>query len=487
MAKAAVSKIDKVNIRMYKGGTGDCFLLQFKKGARVSFNMMIDCGCIHGGAKQFEAIVDSIKTATGGNIHLLVVTHEHADHINGFEKASSAFSKLNFKKAWFAWTENDEDPVANDYRANRSELGFAINAATTELNKLVADKHFEKIFKDELGSQFMIDGKKKFIRSLNSLNDLNLKPKKGKPLPTMVQQLTDLGVLKKTTEIELLEPGEFRANLAGATGLRFYVLGPPKDFNLLNETESEEDNYEQREEKSQKDFAFLAAMNATSISNDNSKLPFDPEYESVGNSRVTSSYENGGEWRKIDNDWLMSAGSLAMRYERSINNTSLALAIQFEGSERVLLFPADAELGNWKSWHQGLQWPVKIKGETVQKDIKYLLGKTVFYKVGHHLSHNGTATHLGIDLMNSGELTAMATLDFKKINDGWLNTMPNDLLSATLIKKCKGKLFVNGDCDKILSNMKTDRVTIKKVDEGVMKKLHKDFAGEIYLESEVEG
>ena len=34
--------------------------------------------------------------------------------------------------------------------------------------------------------------------------------------------------------------------------------------------------------------------------------------------------------------------------------------------------------------------------------------------------------------MTSDELTAMATLDFDKINDGWLNTMPNDLLGAEL-------------------------------------------------------
>ncbi|MBL7756832.1 MAG: hypothetical protein JNL59_05550, partial [Chitinophagaceae bacterium] len=236
------------------------------------------------------------------------------------------------------------------------------------------------------------------------------------------------------------------------------------------------------------DFAFLSALDATSITDQSAKLPFDSEYE-LGDrpNALRNKYEKEGDWRKIDYDWLYSAGSLAMRYERSINNTSLALAIQFEGSERVLLFPADAELGNWKSWHMGLKWPVKIKGELVKKDISYLLEKTVFYKVGHHLSHNGTATHLGLDLMTSDELTAMATLDFKKINDGWLNTMPNDLLSAELIKKSRGKLFVNGDHVKILANMKTDRVTIKKTNEAAMKKLNEKFKNDIFLECEIEG
>jgi len=81
----------------------------------------------------------------------------------------------------------------------------------------------------------------------------------------------------------------------------------------------------------------------------------------------------------------------------------------------------------------------------------------------------------------------MATLDFNKINDGWLNTMPNDLLGAELIRKCNGNLFVNGDCSKILENIKTDRVTVKKSHERIMRKLHEEFDGEIFLECTIEG
>jgi hypothetical protein len=85
------------------------------------------------------------------------------------------------------------------------------------------------------------------------------------------------------------------------------------------------------------------------------------------------------------------------------------------------------------------------------------------------------------------DLTAMATLDFVKINDGWLNTMPNDLLGAELIRKCNGRLIVNGDCDKILDNMKTDRVTIKKAHERIMRELHEAFSDKNHLECEIEG
>ena len=111
MAKSTTNtaKVSSINVRMYRAGTGDFFLLQFKKGRTVSFNMMIDCGCINGGKDDFEPLVKDLKKITGGTIDLLVVTHEHADHLNGFEKCKDLFDKFKFKKVWFAWTEDIEN------------------------------------------------------------------------------------------------------------------------------------------------------------------------------------------------------------------------------------------------------------------------------------------------------------------------------------------------------------------------------------------
>lgn len=492
MAKAVSgsTKITSINVRMYRAGTGDFFILQFKKGKTVSFNLMIDCGCIQGTREKFDILVDDLNTHTGGTIDLLVVTHEHADHINGFEKSKDIFDTMRFKKVWFAWTEDKDDPIANDYRAQFSELDRALTKAVSKLNNLLETDYYATLFADEAEGDLLLEGKKYFIESLTHLNAINMPTHlaaTGTVKPTMVELLKDYKVIKPNTKVEFLEPGDVINGLTGATGISFYVLGPPRKQVYLNLTEKEGESFQKREQKSTVDFAFVSAFSDTDDSTD--RLPFDTEFELGDNQNaVKNTYQNTDDWRKIDNDWLYSAGSLAMRYQRSINNTSLALAIQFEESEKVLLFPGDAEFGNWESWHDGLEWSVKVNGQTSKKKAEYFLNKTVFYKVGHHLSQNGTAKAKGIEMMTSPNLVAMATLDFKKIMSGWLNTMPNDILGAELIRKTEGKLFFVGDRKNILFNIKTSRVSVKKAHEDTLNSLNKPFDeidGKPYIEYEI--
>ena len=104
-----------------------------------------------------------------------------------------------------------------------------------------------------------------------------------------------------------------------------------------------------------------------------------------------------------------------------------------------MLFPGDAEYGSWASWH-------KIKWDNTGTDGKHftedLLNRTVFYKVAHHLSHNGTAQRLGLEMMKSTDLVAMATLDYDAISDGWKSTMPNRAIIRELLAKTKGRVMI---------------------------------------------
>jgi len=118
--------------------------------------------------------------------------------------------------------------------------------------------------------------------------------------------------------------------------------------------------------------------------------------------------ELGNDWRRIDADWLASAASFALKLDQATNNTSLVLAIELgdePGKGDVLLFAADAQVGNWLSW-QDLAWQVdgrKVTGPD-------LIARTVLYKVGHHGSHNATLREMGLETMDNLQ-TALVPVD----------------------------------------------------------------------------
>ena len=481
------TNINKVTIRLYRAGTGDCFLLRFKAGNTVKCKMLIDCGCILGGRANFEPWLADIEKETGGKIDILVVTHEHADHINGFKACSDLFEKFTFKKVWFAWTEDESDTLANDLRQNHSKTSLALQAATTRLNGLVKDKYYNSLFKDEVRSDLMVKVQEDFIGSITGLNSLNINNVLGASgkIPSMTQIFKDLKIIKTNTKVEYFNPGDLIKEITELPGMRIFVLGPPRDTDKLDLESAKGENFDKREKPSTKDSAFAAAVLGTSDGTD--FMPFDSGYEvNENDSSQKEAYNQDEEkWRTIDNDWLYSAGSMALRYEGSINNTSLVLAFQFIASEKILLFPGDAEVGNWISWHEGLEWTIKVDGKNKKVNAEYILNNTVFYKIGHHCSQNGSASRLGVNMMTSDELTAMAPLNFAKIQPVWHNTMPNDILCATLIDKTKGKFYFSGDSDELMGNIKTGRVTIKKEHEDTVSKLNKKFDKKVFVECEV--
>jgi hypothetical protein len=131
---AAASKIDSVHIRMYCMGTGDCFILKFCSGESTAFTMMVDCGSCQGGPQEFAPYIDNLATYVKGELDLLVVTHEHNDHVNGFAKCEKVFADPSFhiKEAWFAWTEDPADPDgrAAELQKKRSKMRLAFEKVT---------------------------------------------------------------------------------------------------------------------------------------------------------------------------------------------------------------------------------------------------------------------------------------------------------------------------------------------------------------------
>src|SRR5262249_3946203 len=87
-----------VRIRMYRLGVGDCFLVRFKKKDGSDYKILIDCG-VHisqkGGSDQIKKAVADLATITGGQLDVVVATHEHYDHLSGFMLAEDAFKTMS--------------------------------------------------------------------------------------------------------------------------------------------------------------------------------------------------------------------------------------------------------------------------------------------------------------------------------------------------------------------------------------------------------
>ena len=188
----------------------------------------------------------------------------------------------------------------------------------------------------------------------------------------------------------------------------------------------------------------FSAIDALEAGGAPASQPFDEwfrlsESDVKGHPFFSTRYEYGEEWRKIENDWLGTAGSLALQLDSDTNNTSLVLAFELVESGRVLLFPADAQVGNWMSWNE-VEWTVQKGGNPQKVTAQQLLEKTVFYKVGHHGSHNATLRTLGLERMSDASLVGMLPLDrptAKKME--W--NMPFPSLHEALLQRCKGRLL----------------------------------------------
>jgi len=402
-------------VRMYRQGLGDCFLLAFPpdRGARPRF-VLIDCGVLLGTPRAKEMmrrVVEHIAKATGGRIDLLVATHEHWDHLSGFDQARELFDALAIGEVWVAWTEDPEDEVARDLGQQRAVALRALHAAVRRL----------RANGDEDSRQSAAE----LAPLLGFFGDLGLDGQ-----ATGIRGAMDY-VVGRGKPPRYRTPGEDPLPLPGVPGARVYVLGPPKEKEYLRRSNPRAGEAYEARLTLDEATAFAAAVlrahekaGALTMSPDEKALaelsfPFErafrvPLAEAQRDRFFRDLYygkRSAAEpsWRSIEADWLGAASALALKLDSDTNNTSLALAIELIPSGKVLLFPGDAQAGNWRSWH-ALQWPREEDPDNPVTAAE-LLGRTVLYKVGHHASHNATLRGQGLELMTHPELVAVIPVD----------------------------------------------------------------------------
>jgi hypothetical protein len=431
----ATKKVTNALIRMYRMGTGDCFAIKFRNGRTVMHKMLIDAGVIKAGS-WVGKYVEDLHDWFDGEIDVFAVTHEHADHVAAIEKGKELFKNdFNIKKIWLAWTENNDDAMAREWKEIMGKKKNALKFASDQLEEFV-DKEFNKQHKNDFNLKKLEESAKIFSKSLKEFHQLH-------GATEVDSELAGMKILKEEiadNNIEYYEPGDI-VEIDGVEGLKFYILGPPRDLKAIKKEKGKGDDeaYDHNKELDQDEFLSFALTDNSEMEVDD--LPFGDKFVQR-NSELESfkTWYNDPEhqWRRIDYDWLQSAGQMAMRLTSGINNLSLVMAMEFEETGKVLLFPGDAEIGSWESWHK-----IKWEEQGLPKDFTTdLLNRTAFYKVAHHLSHNGTAKKDGMEKMIHEDLVAMATLSYHKISSRWKTTMPNRMILKELIQRTQGRLIV---------------------------------------------
>ena len=447
--------VHRVSVRMYRQLLGDCFLIRIEDEGS-NRHILIDCGLLQGlpnASERMRAVAEDIAKATGGHLDLLVVTHEHWDHISGFSQAKAVFfdkARLHIDRLWMAWTEKPGDKTADALRERfddrkRSLAAFALAlraSETPEAGKLIEDLD-RFIGPTEPGGATAFG-----------------------VVPT--GRLTGRRIMEElkaaASNVDYLEPGEVRAT-PGDTPLRVAVLGPPRrEDRLFKDSPSAG---AAKETYLAEDFLVQSFLGVDADPGDAATLamtsPFPPRF-SKGLSRGQVESATGGTgaagwlnthyfadvdasesrpqgYRRID-DMQTNAGSLALKLDSDTNNTSLVLAFELPDGA-FMLFAADAQVGNWLSWHdQSYQFDTLMSAEDILK-------RTRLYKVGHHGSHNATLKGRGLEMMTAKDLVAMVpTVEAEALEQGkppgW--QMPDSDVARALYERCKGRVII-GDRD----------------------------------------
>jgi hypothetical protein len=456
---------------MYRHGFGDCFLLSFGRGPEeVPFHMVIDCGLLPGapGDDRIRAAAKDIGEQTGGRVDVLVCTHEHADHLSGFMIAQDEWDRIEVGELWFAWTEDPGDPVATRLRRARERRKEGLRGVASRVGSLGAsgwgataaqEVQAALSFFGAAGSRTSTTAALEYVRT-------------------------------RVARPRYFAPGDLERE--ALPGVRFFVLGPPKKEELLRKDAPSSSNpevYHLHEDAAlTSDAAFFAAagvdpskgtdedrtcaeraepfeaafrvprsvVKGAKPSPDPADVPGylhalyeaatrDEEERTVVGGRTIRAVEQTLEqgWRRIDEDWLGVAGSMALKLDSDTNNTSLVLAIELVHSGQVLLFPGDAQVGNWLSWDDCGWWIPGEHGSARRVDAADLLARTVLYKVGHHASHNATLKEKGLERMRSEKLVAMIPVveevAAKQGTHGW--KMPFAPLLAALESRTEGRVI----------------------------------------------
>ena len=345
---------NELRVRMYRVGFGDCFLLSLP-GDNGHHHVLVDCG-VHakGDIKTMPRIVQNIRAETGDKLDLVVVTHAHQDHISGFGTHAADWAKVTVNEIWMPWTESPTDAQAVALRTKQLSIARKLHAHLTFKKEL--DDATDSILENFVGFNL-------------AQNDDSMRVARGG--------------FKGPQKLRYLDAGKKLEKAAGIEGFDVQVMSPSRDESVLKKMDPP---------------AGQRWLGAGGIPDPSDRMrPFSElackreQYVAAGGEALQSSDV------KDLRDEVNTESSLALMLDDVLNNTSLVLLMRYRGT--ALLFPGDAQWGNWSTW-------------LLKSGADSLLGEVSFFKVGHHGSHNSTPSSI-VPKLTHPDLAAMISTQCK--------------------------------------------------------------------------
>lgn len=435
-------------LRMYRQGLGDCLYGEIPRAQGDPFRFMIDCGLVLGAEdakNKMTRVMEHVVASAPAGLDLLVVTHPHWDHVSGFVQADEAFKKLTARAVWVGWPENQADPDAKRLREKFASAEKAVRAGVRALRGSALGTDLAQADEAEALYDFLgaVEGDAGFAAAGGTTLD-----GVGAALDKAGPGRANLRYCDPTKDAPWPIPG---------TEARIYVLGPPRDDASLKQMDPHTANPETYSMVTLGGLEHVgAALNTldSNLENDdgapfkrNFAIPLD---HVAGKLALTTSapaaspavqflnrhYFAAEDWRRIDLDWTSELSPLALLLDRSVNNSSLVLAIELSPGGDVILLAADAQVGNWLSWLK-LEWNVDGRRVTGPD----LIARTVLYKVGHHASLNATLREKGVETMDRLRYAMVPVNAAEAKAKHWENNIPLASLLEALTKGGKSTVL----------------------------------------------